>query len=306
MIIVAGATGFVGRALCTLLCERGLRMSAVTRAPDAARRVLDPRVKVVSWSALNDPDASPLQEPVAAIVNLAGENVGRAKWNAAGRERILRSRIDAIARLGEAIARFEKKPAAFLQASAIGYYGDGGEEPLAERSPAGGEFLSGVALEEECFAETLSRYGIRTVSLRTAVVLGNGGGALPRMLAPFRWFAGGVPGNGRQYISWIHLADEVRAIAFLLQRSELSGPFNLSSPHPVDAATFFKTLGRVMGRPAWLPLPAPAIKLFMGAKGEELLLSSKRVIPERLLQAGFAFSHPHLEDALRSILSERQ
>jgi len=302
VIYITGATGFIGQPLCNELYKAGFSVCAITRRMLAAKHILGDHVKVMSWNEAGVPDL--VFDKEDAIINLAGENVGRGVWCKKKKQKIMASRMDATEQLVEAIRQSPSKPATFIQASGIGYYGDGGDDVLTEESAKGAEFLSDVAAQAEACAPALEEMGVRVVMLRTAVVLGAEGGALPRMLQPFKAHVGGVPGSGRQFISWIHLDDEVRAILHVLKNQNLRGPFNLSAPDTVDARTFFKQIGHVLGASAWLPIPAWVIKLMTGQKGQELILSSKRVVPKKLLESGFEFSYPSLKQALENILKK--
>ncbi len=194
-----------------------------------------------------------------------------------------------------------RKPAVVVQSSAIGYYGPHADEPLTEDAPPGDDFLARLCVAWEAAAAPLDELGVRRVTLRTGVVLSTAGGAFPRLLLPFRLFAGGPMGNGRQWMSWIHLADEVAAIRFLLAREDAAGPFNLTAPEPLTNAQFSRLLGRIMRRPAFLPVPAFAMRLALG-EAATIVLDGQRVLPRRLQELGFAFRFPTAEAALRDLL----
>ena len=237
-----------------------------------------------------------------AVVHLAGENIAGGRWNAQRKERIRSSRVDGTTLLCEALARAERKPRVLVQASAVGIYGDRDDEVLTEQSAAGSGFLAEVATAWEEASRPALDAGIRVVWLRLGVVLSKDGGALAAMRTPFRFGAGGVIGSGSQWWSWIHVDDVVRAIRFAIDREDLEGAANLVAPEPVTNREFTKALGRVVSRPTVLPLPAFAARLVLGEMADHLLLASTRVVPERLVQAGFEFEHEELEPALEAAM----
>ncbi len=240
---------------------------------------------------------------VDAVVHLAGESIATGRWTAEKKRKIQDSRIKGTAQLAKQIALSENKPAVLVCASAIGYYGHREDEKLDESSGTGTGFLPEVCKEWEDATRTAEEAGIRTVHLRTGIVLSDAGGALQKMIPPFKWGGGGILGIGNQYMSWISLDDEVAIIRYLIDNQNISGPVNLVSPNPVTNKEFTKVLGKVLKRPSLLPLPAFAVRLLFGEMGDALLLSSTRVYPRKLLQSGYEFKHPKLEPALRSILS---
>lgn len=293
-IAVTGASGLIGSALVPALRAGGHEVSTLVRrdarAPDE-----------IAW----DPDAGVLDsaalEGVEAVVHLAGETIGQ-RWTERARLEIMSSRVEGTRLLAEALASLDSRPAALVCASGIGYYGDRGDEELTERSGQGAGFAAEVAAVWEAAAEPARAAGIRVVQLRQGIVLARGGGALQRLLTPFRLGLGGRVGSGRQWWSWISLADVVRAYEHALA-GDLEGPVNATAPAPATNAELTKALGRALGRPTLLPLPAFAVKLAFGQMGEELLLGSQRALPERLLASGFAFTTPDLDDALAAALA---
>ncbi len=238
-----------------------------------------------------------------AAVHLAGESIAQ-RWTPERKARILKSRARGTRLLSESFARLTQLPCVLLCASAIGYYGDRGEEVLTEESPSGVGFLAEVCREWEAACEPAVRKGIRVVNLRIGVVLSAAGGVLPRMLLPFRMGLGGRVGHGRQYMSWIALDDLVGVIVHALTCDTLAGPVNAVAPHPVTNVEFTRTLGRVLRRPTVLPIPAFAARLALGEMADGLLLASTRVQPARLAASGYAFRYPELEGALRHVLGE--
>ncbi|WP_372845485.1 TIGR01777 family oxidoreductase [Pontiella sp.] len=239
---------------------------------------------------------------VDAVIHLAGENISKGRWTKSKKQRIRESRVDGTSSLAAQLAAASVKPKVFVSASAIGYYGNRGDEKLNEDSKAGRGFLSEVCQQWEAAAEPTIEVGLRTVFLRTGIVLSDQGGALEKMLRPFKFGVGGIIGNGKQYMSWISISDMVRIIDFLIRHENLIGAFNVVSPEPVTNHKFTKALGNVLKRPTILPLPAVAARLIFGEMAEALLLSSARVFPKRLMEAGYEFKHADLESALEDIL----
>lgn len=296
-VLISGATGFIGSALAERLRSRGDRVVALTRRPAG------PGSDAVQW----DPGAGRLDaaqlEGFDAVVHLAGESIGGRRWNDAHKTRVLLSRVEGTRLLAGALAGLERPPRVLLCGSAVGYYGSRGDEVLTEDSPPGQGFLSEVVQEWEAAAAPARDAGIRVLHTRTGLVLDPSGGILKPQLLPFRLGLGARLGSGRQWLPWVTRRDEVRGMEFLLD-SDLSGPFNLTSPNPVTNAEFTRVLARTLGRPALLAVPAPALRLALGTEmAEELLLTSQRVVPRRLLDAGFRFEHPELEPALRELLA---
>ncbi len=299
-VAVTGSTGLVGAALTVALARGGHRVVRLVRSGTATRA---PGEHTVRW----DPgrgtiDAAGL-EGVDAVVHLAGESIASGRWTAAKRLRIRDSRVGATRVLAEALAGLERPPATLVAASAVGYYGDRGDEVLREESAPGGGFLADVCREWEAAAAPAARRGLRVVHMRIGMVLAATGGALAALLPPFRLGLGGPVGSGRQWMSWISLDDLVRAILHALATASLAGPINAVAPAPVTNREFARTLGRVLRRPAVLPLPAGAARLLLGRMADELLLASARVVPARLEAAGFTFGDATLERALRRLLA---
>jgi len=295
-VAVTGASGLVGSALVTGLTSAGHRVVRVVRGAGAASVAGQ---RLARW----DPESGAL-EPSAlagadAVVHLAGESVAGGRWTEAKKRRIRSSRVDVTRRLAEALPRLERPPRLLVSASAVGYYGDRGSEILREDSSPGPGFLAEVCREWEAATDPAARAGIRVVRLRIGMVLSRRGGALGAMLTPFRLGAGGPVGSGVQWVSWIAIDDLVGAILHALATESLAGPVNAVAPEPVTNRELARTLGRVLRRPALLPLPAVAARLLFGQMADELLLASARVEPARLRATGFTFRHARLEDALR-------
>lgn len=297
-ILVSGSHGLIGSALVPALAARGDRVvrlvrTAKTSSPDAI--AWDPGSGWVDATALEGTDA---------VIHLAGENIAAGRWTPAKKARIRDSRVRGTRTIATALARLSRRPGVLLCASAAGYYGNRGEEILVEDSAPGVGFLADVCREWEAAAGPARDAGIRVVHLRNGIVLSPTGGALAALLPVFRLGLGGRLGSGRQFMSWIALDDEVRAIVHALTRDDLRGPVNFVSPNPVTNAEFTVTLARVLRRPALFTTPARLLRLALGEVAGELL-GSQRVHPARLLAAGYTFRHPELESALRHLMEPR-
>jgi uncharacterized protein (TIGR01777 family) len=292
-ILVTGASGLIGSALVPSLESHGHGIARLTRSEPRAPGEFgwDPMAGALDRGAL---------EGIDAVVHLAGESVA-GRWTAAKKRRIRDSRVLGTRLIAEAAAARDPGPAVLVCASAVGYYGARGEEPVMEDGPPGEGFLADVVQEWERAADPARAAGIRVVHVRFGIVQSPRGGALHALLPLFRLGLGGRVGSGRQYLSWVAIDDVVGAIEHALGSRSLSGPANVTAPEPVTNAAYAKTLGRVLGRPAVLPAPAPALRLALGEFAGELL-SGQRVLPKRLREDGFEFRHPELEGALRHVL----
>ena len=298
-MVVSGASGLVGGALVAALEVAGVRVVRLVRRRPA------PGESDVGWDpASGTIDARGL-EGADAVVHLAGESIAAGRWTPARKDAIRRSRVDGTRLLAETLARLSRPPGVLVSASAVGYYGSRGDEALTEASAPGTGFLADVCRAWEAAAQPARDAGIRVVTPRIGMVLAARGGALARMLPPFRLGLGGVVGSGRQYMSWIALDDLVGAIRHVIGDGDVAGAVNAVAPLPVTNREFTRTLGRVLGRPTLAPLPAPVVRLLFGEMGEALLLDGARALPARLQAAGFRFRHPGLEAALRSVLGRR-
>lgn len=297
-IAITGSTGLVGRALATALGAAGHTVVRLSRSgrTDAATARWDPATGALSGPALAGLDA---------VVHLAGENVAAGRWTAARRAAIADSRGPATERLCRALAALPDRPRVLVAASAVGCYGDRGDQLLDERSPLGTGFLADVARGWEAGTAPAAAAGIRVVNLRIGLVLDRRGGALARMLTPFRLGLGGRLGDGRQWQSWITLPDLVAAIRWAIDIPGLSGPVLAVTPNPVTNREFTAALGRALCRPTVLPVPAFALRLLFGGMADELLLASQRCAPQALPAAGFRFAHPTLAVALTAVLGDR-
>lgn len=320
-VFMTGGTGFIGRALTAALLERGDRVILLTRDVERARQKLSgladkSRLELVQGEPTYGDDCLGQLAGAHAVVNLAGQGVADRRWSAHYKQLLHDSRVETTRYLVEAMAALEpdERPRVLASASGIDYYPfseDLGahlavddDDEVDERAPPGDTFLARLCRNWEAEALTAETVGVRVVLMRTGVVLGRGGGALAQMERPFRFFAGGRVGNGRQWFSWVHLDDAVRAYLFALDHESVSGPLNLVAPEPVRAADFSRALGRAMGRPSWLPVPAFAVRAAVGEFAEHLL-HGRRAVPRALAAHGFEFTHPDLAGALRQIYRDR-
>jgi uncharacterized protein len=292
-VLVSGVSGPIGAALLPFLKARGCRIVHLVRHTASGEGE-------IAWKPSAPLDANSVSG-FEAVIHLAGESI-IGHWTETKKRRILESRVLGTKNLCQALAKAPQKPRVFVSASAIGYYGDRGEESLRERSPSGDGFLPKVCQQWEAATKTASDAGIRAVSIRIGIVLSAGGGALPKMLTPFRFGLGGRMGNGRQWWSWIHVQDLVGAIYHILKTDLLQGPVNGVCPHPVTNAEFTMTLASVLSRPAIFPMPAIAARLVFGQMADELLLASQRVEPAKLIASGYPFQFTDLRTALMDLL----
>ncbi len=295
-VLVSGSSGLVGTALRE-------RLAAAGHTVERLRRGVGPsRPGWVTWDHtvnMFDPVAA---EGADAVVNLAGASIADGRWNEK-RKRVLRSsRVDATRHLVRELGKLQSPPKVFVSASAVGYYGNRGDEALTEQSEPGEDFLSRLSLEWEREAGEAAKFGARVVRLRIGVVLAAKGGALAKMLTPFKLGVGGPIGSGRQWMSWISLPDLVALVEHALTDGSLEGPVNAVAPNPVSNRDFSRALGRVLHRPAFAPLPGFVARMMLGEMADALLLSSARVLPERLQSAGYQFQHSEVEAALRAVL----
>jgi len=295
-VAVTGATGLIGSALVAALEARGHQVvRLVRRAPKfPTDRHFDPLVSALDEGALEGFDA---------VIHLAGETIAQ-RWTKGAKERIWRSRVVGAHMLVRAISKLERRPKVFISASAVGYYGPRDDEVITEEEGPGTGFLARLCQEWEEATAAASQLGVRVAVARLGIVLSAKGGALGRMLPLFRRGLGAVLGSGEQYVSWVAIDDVVDAFLWLLEREDMSGPFNVTAPEPVRFKELAQTLARVLGRPAFLRVPAPLLLLLMGEMAKEALLSGQRVVPQRLTSAGFQFRFPQLEGALRHLLGQ--
>lgn len=309
--VISGGTGLIGSALVESLARDGNEVIVLTRSPEKHQHVLPGGATAIRWDGRTTQGWGHVVDGADAVVNLAGETIAGEtlldvifkRWTPERKARLLSSRLEAGRALVQAIADAQRKPRVLVQASAVGYYGDRGEEELTEDSAPGADFLAGVVREWEQSTAPISQDGVRQVIIRSpGVVMSLKGGALPFLLLPFRLFVGGPLGNGRQWFSWIHIQDEVAAIRFLIENSNANGPFNLVAPEIVRNRQLSSLIGKVMRRPAFIPMPRFFFNILIGEK-TDFLLASQKQLPKRLNELGFPFQYPSLETALRDLLS---
>ncbi len=307
-VIIAGGTGLVGQALATDWAKDGHQVHILTRTP-SGRQTPAPGIHFAQWNGRTAAGWGHLVDGADAIVNLAGETLGGTnlgqiffqRWSKSKKQRILDSRVNAGRAVVEAIRTARKKPGALLQMSAVGLFGPRTDHSLDENASAGMDFLSQVCVEWEHSTEAVEAMGVRRIVVRTGLVLSLRGGLFPVILLPFRLFVGGPLGNGRQGFSWVHADDHRRALRFLIDNPQARGVYNLTAPEPVSSAELGRQVAHALHRPYWFPTPAFALKLVLGEKAT-LVLDGQRVLPRRLLEAGFEFRHPTLGSALADLL----
>jgi len=299
-IVVTGATGLIGKALCKTLSERGDEITLFSTHPANAKRMLPFAKEIVEWKNLKKDYAVHLNGK-DAVINLAGANIAGKRWTKSYKAEIYSSRVNATRNLIASIQKCEVKPEVFISASAVGIYGNTGEKEVTEKSNVGNDFLSHVCSDWEAASVELDSFGVRRSIMRTGVVLSKDDGALKKMLPIFHMGLGGPLGNGRQWFSWIHLADLISLYLYLLNNPTLGGVFNGTSPNPIRMKDFANTVGKVMHRPSLFPVPKFMLKLVMG-ESSEAVMASQKVLPANALKSGFTFTFSGLEEALRNIL----
>ncbi len=305
-VLITGGSGLIGRALSAGLISHGHEVIVLSRSPERVNG-LPGSVQVVRWDARTSEGWGHLAEGAGAIVNLAGASIAGegffpSRWTDEQRRIIRESRLNSSRAVVEAIEQAGWKPGVLIQASGVGYYGFHGDEILTEEDGPGSDWAARFTAEEwEPSTAPVEQMGVRRVVVRTGVVLSTEEGALPRLLLPFRLFVGGPMGSGRQWYSWISLQDEARALRFLIETGEARGAFNLTAPNPVTNRELARIIGRVMGRPAFIPVPGFAMRLAFGEVAE-VVLQGQRALPQRLLDLGFEFRHQKVEAALRDLL----
>jgi uncharacterized protein len=297
-VAVTGATGLIGTALVEFLRKNGHTVKRVVRKNPTGDDILwDPAAGTIEAAKLEGCDA---------IVHLAGKGIGESKWTEAHKKGVLDSRVRGTTLLAKTIAAMERKPFVFACGSAVGFYGNRNDEQISETSTKGTGFLSDVVAAWEACTADASAAGVRVVHMRTGIVMSTKGGALQQQILPFKLALGGRLGSGKQYLPWISITDQVRAILHVIDTPSLSGPVNISAPNPATNAEFTKALGKAVGRPTIIPIPLFPLKLKFGPQMvQEMLLDGNRVLPTKLLESGFEFTHPKLVDALRIILDTK-
>lgn len=298
-VIVTGGSGLIGRALVDALRADGHQPVLVSRSPDRLTD-LPAGVETARWDAADAERFAEIAAAADAVVHLAGESIASGRWTAERKRRIRDSRVRSTAAVAKALGGMESPPGVLLQGSAVGFYGPRGDEEVDESDALGTDFLAEVCGAWEAASAAVEERGVRRAILRTGVVLDRDGGALPRMALPFKLFAGGPVGGGGQWLPWIHLADEIGAIRFLLEHPEARGPFNLTAPEPVTNRELAKSLGRALGRPSFVPTPGFALSLAMGEMST-LVLEGQRAVPRALFDLGYGFLFPRIDDALADL-----
>jgi uncharacterized protein len=299
-IAIAGATGFVGSRLVEQLQAQGHQIVILTRSPQQASNRFG-QAEIVGYNPLKSGEWQSSIDGCDAIINLAGEPIAEKRWTPAQKRVMLESRQIGTEKIVEAIEKATNKPPVLINASAIGYYGTSETSKFDETSPAGSDFLAEVCTKWETAAQAASASGTRVVILRLGIVLGENGGALGKMLAPFSAFVGGPIGSGKQWFSWIHRDDVVKLIIAALTDTNMQGVYNATAPNPVTMTDFAQTLGTVMNRPSWLPVPNFALEALLG-EGAIVVLQGQQVMPANTLAQGFEFQYPTLKPALAAIL----
>lgn len=301
-VVIAGGSGFVGKALQEQLLNTGYKVTILTRSPDKIKQTNC--LRAVQWLVdQSEPERS--LGKVDAIVNLAGDSINGIRWTKSKKERILNSRLIVTKEINRIINQLENKPEVLVNASAVGYYGMSEKKTFTEiDKSASTDFLATVVKRWEREGQKAEQVGIRTVVMRLGIVLGQGG-ALPLMALPYKIGVGGTIGSGNQWVSWVHLADVVGLIQFAMEHKEISGPLNVTSPSPVKMKEFGKTMGTVLHRPHWLPVPSWVLKGLLGEMSE-MLVNGQRVLPEKALTHHYVFKYPNLEQALRNIFTVKK
>lgn len=300
-VAITGASGLIGRAVTAELLGRGAEVTALSRDPERARSALPDEVEAVAWQSLKEPAPASALAGRRAVVHLAGEPVAQ-RWSARAKRAIHESRVLGTRNLVRGIAAAEPRPGVLVCSSAVGIYGPRREEPLDEDAPPGSGFLAETCVAWEHEAKRATELGLRVVSVRTGVVLDAHGGALAKMLPPFRMGVGGPVAGGRQYVSWIHLDDLAAMIVAAVEEEAWSGPVNATAPAPETNRDFSRALGRALHRPAVLPVPGAALRVLYGEMAE-IVTTGQRALPAKALVLGYQFRHPQLDEALESALA---
>jgi uncharacterized protein (TIGR01777 family) len=300
-VLIPGGSGLLGRRLATVLAADGYEVVLLSRTPERVGQ-LPKGVRAVGWDGRTAAGWGHLAEGAAAVINLAGESLAGGHWTEERKGKILRSRTDAGAAVVEAISGATDKPRLVIQASGVGYYGPHDDGVLTEGDGPGSDFGAQVCVQWEAATAPAEAFGVRRAVIRTGVVLSPEALALRRLMLPYRFYVGGPLGSGRQWFSWIHVADYIAGVRFLIEHPGANGAFNLSAPGPLTNADFGRVLGQVMGRPSWIPVPSVAMRLLFGEMAS-VLLEGQRVVPKRLLNLGFQFRFPAADSALQDLLS---
>jgi uncharacterized protein (TIGR01777 family) len=301
-IMVSGSSGFLGTAIADSLAEQKHQVVRIVRPVTAAKNARPDRPQEVTWDPVAGQFGAAAAEEADALIHLAGASIADGRWSASRKKVIRTSRIDATRHLIGALSKLQTPPRIIVAASAVGYYGNRGDETLTEQSAPGNDFLAEACREWEAETARGAEFGARVVSLRFGIILAAHGGALPKMALPFKLGAGGRLGDGRQWMSWLTLAEVVNIVHFALANSQLAGPVNAITPNPVRNSEFTAVLAKTVHRPALFPAPAFALRLALGEMADGLLLASQRVIPSKLTNASYQFQQADLAGALANVL----
>lgn len=302
-IVVSGGTGFIGRALCRSLLRQGMGVTVLSRNPLQARAGLDSAIKVVEWDGMTSGMWETELASAKAVINLAGAPIAGGRWTAKRKQLIVDSRVKATRLLAQATANLSDGPRVLISASGIGYYGTSEDRFFDERNGPGSDFFADLCVAWEQAAQAARSAGVRVVYLRTGMVLEQDGGALAKMVPPFRAFVGGPIAPGTQWVSWIHRADLIGLIEWSLTNDQVAGPLNAVAPEPVTMKDFCKALGKALNRPSWLPVSEFALRLAFGELAS-FMTTGQRVLPKVALNGGYQFRYPQLDSAFRSIFME--
>lgn len=300
-IIIAGGSGMIGKRLGTDLAGSGHEVIGLSRYPERASDALQSGMRLEKWDGKSAAGWGHLADGADVLINLAGENIGAGRWTAKRKNEIISSRVNSGGAIVEAVRLARQKPGLVIQSSGVDYYGVHGAEPIDESYPAGDAFLSEVCTQWEGATREVEDFRVRRVVYRGAVVLTLDGGAFPRILLPFKLFAGGPLGSGSQWFSWIHMDDQIAALRWIIDNPSASGVYNFAAPDPIQNKVLARTIGKVMRRPAFFAVPAFAIRLLFGEMAITVL-GGQRVLPGRLEQEGFRFQYPKIEQAIRSLV----
>jgi uncharacterized protein len=303
--VIFGGTGFIGTELLKSAFFKDSNVVLVTRNPKNIHKIAGSNIHAVAYNGSLYENLKGHLTGEYGIINLAGESIGKWPWSSRQKEKILNSRVHITQAISDLVNKSPVKPIVIIQGSAAGYYGSDPAREWTESSPSGKGFLSTVVSRWENALTLDEPHKTRVVFIRTGLVLGNSGGLLPELQLAFRFFIGGHMGNGKQWMPWIHITDMVSAIEFLIRNNHLVGVFNLVSPHPVQMKTLMQSVGKRIGRPSWLHIPAFVLKLTLGQFAEELLLTSQKILPKALTKAGFEFGFPDSETALNNLIARR-
>lgn len=303
-ILITGGTGFIGSALVRTLASQGHSIVLLTRGPSGIFSSGGTTIVRRSWDPLRPGRWMTELGHCDVVINLTGKNLFEQRWNARVKQQILESRVTPLQHIAEAIGSADRKPSLLISASAVGYYGDRGTEPLTEESAGADDFLGDVVRQWEGAAQLSQQFGVRVATPRIGLVLGKKGGMIGTMLLPFQLFIGGPVGSGDQFLPWVHMEDVVRGLLLPMEKPDLRGAYNLVSPHPVTMHEFARQFGAVLHRPSWIPVPGFALSLLYG-EGAKAILAGQKVVPAALQSSGFEFRFPHLGPALADLLASR-